>query len=286
MRYWDGRGWTDILADSTTVLRPDRASLSQPGPSVGSMSGRRPLTRSFFLVTQALQGFLILYMGVQLLGLAGSLMLARFLGDIHAGSDVDPSQADTIDRFNLVASIAAVLVYLCCIVLWLVWLHRGYVSDRVDPRLLRHSSGWAVGSWFVPVLNLARPFGVHSDLWRAALARDPRAASGDPRPGWLLPTWWGVWLANGFLGNLSFRMSGRAFADDGTAGYDEMITALRVEWVSIAVAIASAVLALLVVRGTTRALTSQPTATVPQPHAPASTATPSATTPGKVSSTG
>jgi hypothetical protein len=43
----------------------------------------------------------------------------------------------------------------------------------------RFSSGWAVGAWFVPFLNLVRPKQIMDDIWRAsdpALPAHPGAA--------------------------------------------------------------------------------------------------------------
>jgi hypothetical protein len=51
----------------------------------------------------------------------------------------------------------------------------------------RHSSGWAIGSWFVPILNLFRPAEIANDIWRTSLRG---------RNGGLTGLWWGLYLLN------------------------------------------------------------------------------------------
>ena len=50
-------------------------------------------------------------------------------------------------------------------VAFLVWFSRAYRNlDALDlPR--RYGTGWAIGGWFVPFLNFARPKQVADDIW-------------------------------------------------------------------------------------------------------------------------
>jgi hypothetical protein len=68
-----------------------------------------------------------------------------------------------------------------------------FVSARrvrdVRPDGLRHGAGWAIGSWFVPFLNLVRPPQIVNDLWAAPRPRNVRTTT--PMVGW----WWAFWIA-------------------------------------------------------------------------------------------
>ncbi len=39
--------------------------------------------------------------------------------------------------------------------------------DAVAPTERRYGHGWAIGGWFVPILNFWRPMQVVNDVWRA-----------------------------------------------------------------------------------------------------------------------
>ena len=92
-------------------------------------------------------------------------------------------------------------------VVWIVWFRRAY---RNLPRLagaeLRFRPGWAIVSWFVPILNLFRPKQMANDVWRACdPAPQPGVAVEDRPVAPLLDLWWTAWIVAGFLGNLDGR---------------------------------------------------------------------------------
>ena len=86
---------------------------------------------------------------------------------------------------------------------FIMWLYRAYQNvDATDPGRRRYGHGWAIGSWFVPILNLWRPKQIVNDVWRAG--QNP----GDP--GFLLIAWWLLWLANGFVASSARRVYNNA----------------------------------------------------------------------------
>jgi hypothetical protein len=59
---------------------------------------------------------------------------------------------------------------------FLLWLHRAYANlpylARIRPR---YTTAWAVGAWFVPLVNLVMPYNIMREIWchyqRAAFGR-------------------------------------------------------------------------------------------------------------------
>lgn len=91
---------------------------------------------------------------------------------------------------------AAVLV----LVPFIVWLRRLYRNlGPLGTRSLRFKPGWAVGGWFVPFLNLARPKSIVNDVWRASDPELPPEMI-EPPEGARVPSfvnwWWGTLLAS------------------------------------------------------------------------------------------
>ena len=78
-------------------------------------------------------------------------------------------------------------------VCWCLWQSRTQQRlHRLRPQAaFRHSSGWAVGAWFVPGANLFVPFRAVADLWRNSAP--PEASGPDPTPP-AVGQWW-VWAA-------------------------------------------------------------------------------------------
>ncbi len=72
---------------------------------------------------------------------------------------------------------------------------------------LQATPGWAVGWFFIPIMNLWKPYQAMCDLWRAS--SEPKNWNGVER-GSILPVWWALWLLSGALSNGSFKLSLKA----------------------------------------------------------------------------
>ena len=105
--------------------------------------------------------------------------------------------------------LATLLIFLTTVVFFSVWLYRSYENLRAFghwQRNLHYSSGWAVGSFFVPFVNLVTPYRAVKELWQNSVpVEDTRLGLGSV-PSWF-PLWWFFWLTSNFASNIYFRMS-------------------------------------------------------------------------------
>ena len=152
----------------------------------------------------------------------------------------DQDRADATNGIFIVLLIATGAAFL-------VWFSRAYRNlDAFDlPR--RYGTGWAIGGWFVPFLNLARPKQVADDIWASVTVAkygDPGARGGS----FLLAAWWGAWIAAGVSGFFA-----RSNSEDATI--DEALTSNGVFVARSALFVVAAILAVFVVRSITRAQT-------------------------------
>jgi len=131
-------------------------------------------------------------------------------------------------------------IYLTTVVFFLMWLHRAYDNLRAfDPsRPLNHSARWAVGSFFVPFVNLVVPYRAVKEVWQKSGAPDESFLS-EVSPPARFPVWWCFWLLAGFAGNISLRGS---FSESVPESVATMIS-----MVASALSIVAAVFAYLVV---------------------------------------
>src|SRR3989442_1773133 len=83
------------------------------------------------------------------------------------------------------------------------WIYRANQNVRaLGATGLRATPGWAVGSFFVPVFNLWKPYQAMKELWQAS--QNPAAWQGVTRTA-LLPLWWTIWLLGNVLEQASFK---------------------------------------------------------------------------------
>ncbi|MFC7618010.1 DUF4328 domain-containing protein [Actinokineospora soli] len=91
-------------------------------------------------------------------------------------------------------------------VAFIVWL----VRARENAERLCHAEhslgkGWAIGAWFVPVVNLWFPYKVVRDVWKASKPgagelRTLRGVPGSP----VVALWWGLWVLAIVVDRLGF----------------------------------------------------------------------------------
>ena len=105
-------------------------------------------------------------------------------------------------------AILETIIYLPTVIFFCIWLYRAYDNLRAfNPSLpLDHSPGWAVGSFFVPFVNLLIPYRAVREVWQRSEPPDESFLSA-PSPPAILPIWWGFWLLASIASNLSLRSS-------------------------------------------------------------------------------
>jgi len=150
---------------------------------------------------------------------------------------------DTIQTFVAFAQLATVAV---AAVFFLRWFYRAYANlSPLGAEGLPHGAGWAVGYWFVPIINLVRPATVACDIWNAS---DPGEDSTSWRkrkqPGLVLG-WWLTFLLSGLVGRLGASLW------NGASDPDRLRQAAVVLIAADVLAIAAGLLAIAFVRRTT-----------------------------------
>ncbi|MFE6776101.1 DUF4328 domain-containing protein [Streptomyces sp. NPDC057702] len=195
------------------------------------------------------------------------------VGDIKDGKDVSFKKADDADDFAAAMSFVYLLAVVPVIVVWAVWFRRLRLNaETFAPGQHRFSAGWAAGAWFTPVVNLWFPKQIANDIWRASSPQGPQAA-----PRGLLNAWWVTFLVSGVLstlGGIRYEMAYNKLEDGDYSSVEEandllndMHSSLGTSMFSSVVSIASAILALLLVRQITRLQAQR--ATLPPQSGPA-----------------
>lgn len=115
-------------------------------------------------------------------------------------------------------------IYVATVVFFLVWLYRAHDNLRAfNPwRQLDHSPGWAVGSFFIPFVNLIVPYRAVREVWQKSGPPDEALLS-EPSPPARFPIWWLFWLLASFAGNISLRLSFNESVPESTATMVSMI---------------------------------------------------------------
>jgi hypothetical protein len=135
-------------------------------------------------------------------------VIHRVLADPGSVTRAELVQAD--DRYRFAARLALVMILVTATV-FITWQYRTVRRlAPLRPIAFRHGPGWAIGGWFVPVLNLVRPKQMIDDAW---LATDLGWEHSD-RPPTAFHLWWAAWL----LANLVDQIAARWFERSSVTG--------------------------------------------------------------------
>jgi hypothetical protein len=110
---------------------------------------------------------------------------------------------------------------------WILLAHRNLPG--LGAQSLEVRPGWAVGYFFIPILNWWKPYQAMRSLWRSSHSvHRPELQDST----WVLPTWWTLWIVYSLISNGTFRMQSRGGSVDFYVGLTQ---AQIVEYVIYAV---------------------------------------------------
>lgn len=175
---------------------------------------------------------LILVIGVDLVAIAFDIVEEGLIPDFRRG---DLSAARAADSRRLAVSIAELVALVLSAATFLHWFRMAYrnlTALGVRERELRHSPGWSVGAWFMPIIAFFWPKQLANDIWRASDPEKEPVVWPRRSVSPLLNWWWAAWL----LSNLVDRLTNNAFDHvddlDRLSSAHQHITSLVVEIVA------------------------------------------------------
>ena len=136
---------------------------------------------------------------------------------------------DTADPVTIIialmeggVALLGVAVYIATIVVFLMWIYRANENLSAFGASSSYSSGWTVGSWFIPFVSLVVPYRATKELWNKSVPNTGNMFS-DLSPPAFFPIWWTFWLLSNFASNAYLRLS---FNEQLSPEVDAMLGAL------------------------------------------------------------
>ncbi|MGD9646597.1 MAG: DUF4328 domain-containing protein [Pirellulales bacterium] len=150
-----------------------------------------------------------LVLALELMSMVSLWMQIRLLQAARVGQ-VTQEQLESNDFRQQMLGFAALALAIPNVVCFLMWFHRAYRNlPALGAAGLNYTPRWAVGSWFVPFLNLVRPCQIANEIWRAS---DPRisepwgAAWRRAKLTPLIGLWWATWIITNIASNIASRL--------------------------------------------------------------------------------
>jgi hypothetical protein len=166
-------------------------------------------------------------------------------------ADRAASGSATFEQFNAaearhdLVTLTQMAVYLVAAIVFIRWFHRAYANlPAVGTEGLGHSTGWAIGAWFVPIISLFWPKQIADEIWRGSdpsLEPDQGHSRRQGNASVLIGAWWLAFIASSLVVGAGSELWGSAET------YSDIKLAAVVEVTGNALGILSGVLAYVLV---------------------------------------
>jgi hypothetical protein len=173
-------------------------------------------------LTKFLKTLFIVGAVLSVLSILSAFMQLHLLQNSH----ITAHAANANDLRERVIGLVELALFIFTTVFVSIWIVRANRNVRVlGAKDLRITPGWAVGYFFIPIVNLWRPFHAMSDLWRAS--QNP-ADWTRLQVGALVPVWWTLWVLSAIIGRVVMQktMAAQGLAEVETATWFQILNSI------------------------------------------------------------
>lgn len=123
------------------------------------------------------------------------------------GGEVNMVEADLNDARQEIIAYVYYAIRILAVICFLLWFSRAYSNLHQKLQSLNFTEGWAVGAWFVPFINLGRPYRIMKELYTESTFWLKLKGINVQENGtqYIIP-WWTFWLLIGLLGRIINKM--------------------------------------------------------------------------------
>lgn len=150
-------------------------------------------------------------MALDIAALISHGMQYSLLKTVANGGTVTQDAATANDTRENIISFLILGVTIISAVTFIQWFRRAYFNLHQKVTDLEHPENQAAICWFIPFVNFARPYKIMNELYvRTAQLLKQSNESEQRLSEKLLPTWWTLWILNGIVGQVAYRIANNA----------------------------------------------------------------------------
>ena len=158
-------------------------------------------------VGKAARAAVICWIGAAGIYCGGAIYSIVGITTFQSGSSSALADLDMVDLVSAVTGGIYFVAYLICAIVVGRWIYRVNKNAWQISDAMTVSPGWNIGFFFIPILNLFRPFRGVRETWQ--VSHSPSDPDNEPVPA-VMRLWWAGWLIAGVFGQISFRLGLRA----------------------------------------------------------------------------
>ena len=132
------------------------------------------------------------------------------------GGEISLDTITANETSEIVVGLLSAITYIISAVTFIQWFRRAYYNLHLKVNFLNYTEGWAAGCWFVPFINLYRPYQIMKELYEETdeLLSKKGISVNQTFSTTLLVWWWAFWIINNFVAQFVFRYTLKAESID------------------------------------------------------------------------
>lgn len=145
---------------------------------------------------------------LDVISLASGYLQYDLIQTVASGGEITDETAHANDLREQIIGVTYLIALIVSGVTFIQWFRRAYYNLHLKVNTLSYAEGWAAGAWFVPILNLFRPYQIMSELYKETkiLLAQKGVRMGDKISVSLLGFWWTLWILNNIIGQIVWRV--------------------------------------------------------------------------------
>lgn len=137
-------------------------------------------------------------------GTIASVISAFMQYQLLGSANIGMAEAEANDQRERIIAIINVIIFIINAVLFISWFRRAYFNlHQVPGATPSFTEGWAAGAWFVPFLNLARPYQIGKEIYQQSKEQAGESDDNNSLPG----LWWATFLIMNISANIAARLA-------------------------------------------------------------------------------
>ena len=178
---------------------------------------------------------------IKIAAIVSSFLQAALLSRMEAGN-YSAAEAESNDIRERIIALANLAMFIVCIVLFILWFRRAYNNLNLSGRTItKFDEGWAAGAWFVPFLNLGRPYQIMKEIWEKTQQATTNLLT--YRKSDIVGWWWAVWI----IGNVASNIANRA---ERASSISELMTATYISAIADFIQLIAIIIVVVMIKST------------------------------------
>lgn len=153
------------------------------------------------------QLFVWAVMAIELLSVGSSYLQIVLLEAFQNGEEITDVMINSNDTREQWMGISYLILFAISAFTFILWFRRAYYNLSLRTSI-NHGEGWAAGAWFVPIMNIIRPYRIMEELYiKTTSLINSKTNNFVESKTTLLAFWWGLWLLTNFASRILTRKS-------------------------------------------------------------------------------